>query len=184
MAVKILLTGAVGSGKSTVVDGVLRLLQVAYGGFRTTRCLVDNRRAGFTITDIMTGATALIAEFSADGELIAHPEGFETIGVRAIKRALAAEEIEIIVMDELGFLELGAPRFQAAVLQALHGPKPVLGVLKQRHNSFLDEIRMLHNVRIINVDKHNRDRLPAEIAPALRSSSVINGQSKPAHGRK
>ena len=37
----------------------------------------------------------------------------------------------LLVMDELGFLERDASRFQAAVLAALRGPQPVLAAVKK-----------------------------------------------------
>lgn len=156
------MTGELGAGKTTVVQKVLGHLNTSAGGFRTERC-----PAGFKITDIQTGNEGLIATVGEGGALIPHPQVFEDIGVRAIRRALASEDL--IVMDELGFLELKAPRFQEAVFAALKGSRPVLGVLKSAHNDFLDGVRALDNVEVIEVREDNRDRLPGEIAARLDS---------------
>jgi len=167
---KILLTGEVGVGKSTVVDRVLHLLDFPFGGFRTERLSAGGRLIGFRIVDIGTYSAGPIAKIAGEGRLIPHPQAFEDIGVQAIDRALASKDL--IVMDELGFLELEAPRFQEMVLAALKGPKPVLGVLKRGHNSFLDGIRALDDVEVIEVREDNRDRLPLEIAKALKGDRV------------
>ncbi len=147
-------------GKTTVVQRVLGHLNTSGGGFRTERC-----PAGFKITDIQTGSEALIAAVGEGGALIPHPHVFEDIGVKAIRRALASEEL--IVMDELGFLELGAAKFQEAVVATLQSPQPVLGVLKKARNSFLDMICEMDGVEVIEVREDNRDRLPGEIAERL-----------------
>lgn len=194
---KIFLTGEAGIGKSTVVNKVLHLLGLSPGGFRTERCLVNGEVLGFKIVDIATDNERLIARFTERGRLVGrqpcfdekplpwwgrrqqgisqikrdralvpYPEGFEDVGVKAIKRALACRDL--IVMDELGFLELEAPRFQEAVFAALKGPQPVLVVLKKAQNSFLDGIRSLEEIEVIEVREDNRDRLPGEIAEHLR----------------
>jgi nucleoside-triphosphatase len=161
---KVLLTGEVGVGKSTVVERVSQLLRASFGGFRTVRC-----PTGYRIVDLVSGEEGLIARTGNDG-LIPYPAAFEDVGVGAIARALAYKDL--LVMDELGFLELDAPRFQKAVFTALQGPKPVLGVLKREPNSFLDSIRALDEITLIEVREDNRDRLPAEIARLL-SAEVL-----------
>jgi nucleoside-triphosphatase len=158
---KVFLTGEVGVGKTTVVIKVLDLLGGSQGGFRTERC-----PEGYKIVDIQTGSERLIATLDERGALKPHPQAFEQIGVAAIERASASEGL--VVMDELGFLELEAPRFQQAVFAALRGPHPVLGVLRSAHNDFLDAIRALDNVEVIEVRQDNREGLPEEIAELLK----------------
>jgi nucleoside-triphosphatase len=169
--IKIFLTGEVGAGKSTVVNKVLDLLGLSPGGFRTERCLMDGRVIGFRIVDVVTGNEGVMATIDERDRLVPHPEVFADVGVRALNRALACKDL--IVMDELGFLELKAPQFQEAVLAALKGPKPILGVLKLAYNSFLDRIRGLNDVEVIEVREDNRDRLPMEIVQLLSEGSGI-----------
>lgn len=159
---KVFLTGEVGVGKTTVLTKVLGLFSGSHGGFRTERC-----PEGYKIVDIQTGSESPIATVDERGSLKSRPQGFEKIGVRAINRASVSEDL--IVMDELGFLELGAPRFQEAVFAALRSPQPVLGVLRKGRNSFLDRIRELDNVEVIEVREDNREGLPEELAQLLSS---------------
>ncbi|MCR4404439.1 MAG: nucleoside-triphosphatase [Candidatus Acetothermia bacterium] len=159
---KVLLTGGLRVGKSTVVERVLELWPDSFGGFRTIRC-----PGGYKIVDLATGQAALIARNGKSG-LIQYPAAFEEVGVAAIARALDSKDL--VVMDELGFLELAAPRFQEAVLAALRGAKPVLGVVKQERNPFLDKIRALQEITLVEVRKENRDLLPIEIARLLMAA--------------
>jgi nucleoside-triphosphatase len=163
--VKILLTGRPGVGKTAALNRALALLEVEPGGFRTERCRLAEGLQGYRVVDLVTGRAAPIGKVVA-GRLIPYPQGFEDVGVEAIQEAM---ERELIVMDELGFLELGAPRFQEAVLATLRGPKPVLGVIKPERNSFLDAVRAIAGLKVIEVREENRARLPFEIVGLLRA---------------
>lgn len=61
------------------------------------------------------------------------PERFDLLGVAALADTA---DCQVIVMDELGPAEAAAQRFQAAVLAALDGEKPVCGVLQQADSAF------------------------------------------------
>ncbi|MBR4869427.1 MAG: hypothetical protein IKU12_01455, partial [Oscillospiraceae bacterium] len=52
-----------------------------------------------------------------------------------------------------------SPVFQAAVLSALEGPLPVLGVIKPRSTPFLDAVRSHPKVRVLEVTPETRDAL-------------------------
>ncbi len=168
---KILLTGRVGVGKTTALNRTLALLGTAPGGFRTERCWLSEGLQGYRIVDLVSGRAALIGKVLASGRVIPCPQGFEEVGVEALQRAM---ERELIVMDELGFLELGAPRFQEEVFAALRSSKPVLGVLKQERNSFLDAIRALAGIKLLELQEENRDRLPLEIVRLLRMGLPVS----------
>lgn len=62
-------------------------------------------------------------------------------------------------MDELGPAEAAAQRFQAAVLAALDGEKPVCGVLQQADSAFLRRVAAHPRVRVVTVTEENRDTL-------------------------
>ena len=94
-------------------------------------------------------------------------EAFERVGVAAIERAI--HESALIVMDELGRMELFSRRFQQVALRALDSPRRVLGVLQDRHTSFLDGIRARDDVEIITVTPENRDGLVAVLRERLGS---------------
>lgn len=160
---KILLTGRSGAGKTTVLNRALTLLGVEPGGFRTERCRLEGGLLGYRIVDLLTGRAAPIGKV-IEGRPVPLPEGFEEVGVEALHRAM---ERDLIVMDELGFLELSAPLFQEAVLAALTGPKPVLGAIKPVRNAFLDAVRASPGLELIEVREENRDRLPLELARLL-----------------
>lgn len=62
-------------------------------------------------------------------------------------------------MDELGFLERDAHRFQEAVLAALKGDQPVLAAVKNRNDLFLQAVRGVPGVRVLYITRENREGL-------------------------
>ena len=160
---KIFLTGKIGVGKSTVVDRLLVIMNMSFGGFRTLPVIKEQQLKGFKIRDIETGEEESIAFF--DNDFLIHPviDGFENLGVKSLKGAL--ENKELIVMDELGFLESEAESFKATVLEVLKSDRSVLGVMKIDRNPFLDEVAKY--VEIVEVEVHNSGNLPQQLRRAF-----------------
>ena len=75
-----------------------------------------------------------------------------------IARALAVEP-DVLLMDELGPAESGAKKFCEAVLAALDGDLPVLGVLQKADTEFLRAVAGHPRVRLVTVTVENRDEL-------------------------
>ena len=161
MKKNVLLTGKPGVGKTTLLKKLLADLSVHIGGFYTEEIRSGGRRVGFKIRS-----------FSGEEEVLAHVDSpspfrvsrygvnvqaFERVGVPAIERAI--RESDLIVMDELGKMELFSEPFQRAALRALDSPKPVLGVIQQARTPFLGRIRRREDVEVIEVTVENRDAL-------------------------
>jgi nucleoside-triphosphatase len=160
---KIFLTGKIGVGKSTVLNSTLRGLDLSYGGYRTLPIMEHNNLKGFKIVDIETGEEEKIAYFDRDFLIHSVIGGFENLGVKSLKAAL--ERKELIVMDELGFLESVAESFKNTVFEALKSDKFVFGVIKIDRNPFLDEVAKY--VEIIEVNMENREILPEKLRREL-----------------
>lgn len=152
MTEHLFLTGAIQVGKSTLLRRCLSEKDGQIGGFRT----VWNNAKHETLHLLpFIGGTCCKENCVAErlsGKLIPQPEIFDRIGP-----ALLRQPCDILVMDELGFLESKASVFQAAVLSALHGEIPVVGVIQPKHTAFLDTVRLQPNVRIIEVTVENRN---------------------------
>ena len=99
-----------------------------------------------------------------------HPENFDGRGCEL----LAKRACDIILMDELGRMELEAHTFRAAVLAAVNSGTPVLGVIKPEHNAFLDEVRAQRGVELFSLTKENREEAPAAIAAWYARAAAEN----------
>lgn len=58
------------------------------------------------------------------------PEAFDDAGTALLAAAAADPAADIVLIDELGFLEAKASRFRAAVTALLAGPKPAAGAIR------------------------------------------------------
>jgi nucleoside-triphosphatase len=167
----VLVTGRPGVGKTTLIERVLEALAVDAGGFYTHEIRDGGRRVGFAITDLR-GASGILAHVDHPGEhrvgkYGVNREDLERIGVPAVLDAV--RRARLVVMDEIGRMELCSEAFQAAVTAALGSPVPVLGTIQDRRNAFLDAIRARDDVEIVRVDESNRDRLVGALVERVRA---------------
>ncbi len=156
------LTGNVGVGKSTAIRSFLQKANFSYGGFETK--LEADR---VIIRDLTSDKTEVVARREGSNWKVRR-EGFEGLGKSAIEHALLTKDI--VVMDELGRFELGCKGFQKAVFLAISSDTNVLGVLKAESNPFLDRIRGLKEVIVIEVTEENRKFIPNLIEEKIGST--------------
>ena len=81
---------------------------------------------------------------------------FDKLGCGALADTAGCD---VLVMDELGPHEEQAAAFRQAVLRALDGDVPIIGVLQQAESAFLRQVAAHPNVRVITVTEENRDAL-------------------------
>ena len=100
------------------------------------------------------------------GGLTANIAAFELEGVQLLRERTDAD---LIIMDELGFLESDAPAFKQAVLDVLDECVPVFGVLRLGDVEWHKEIKRNPSVALYDINFDNRDDLPQELAEALKA---------------
>lgn len=81
-------------------------------------------------------------------------DALDRVGVSALRQAV--KEAELIVVDEIGKMELLSPRFKEAVTQALNSGKRVLGTIMLDPHPFVDEIKRRPQVEVFPVTRDNR----------------------------
>ncbi len=169
----ILLTGRPRVGKSTlichVVENLKRLGHNAIGGFYTLDVHRDDQRVGFSINTI-DGKTGRLAEIGLAsryrlGKYGIDMESFENVALTALEDAIARKQL--VVIDEIGFMEIKSKRFQQLVIRALDGPSPVLGTIMRKAFYFADDIKKRQDVQLVTVSADNRDALVSEITGML-----------------
>lgn len=168
--IKIGITGLPGSGKTYVLLKVIEMLGdsgLRIGGMINEPIDDGRRKTGCSVRNLETGETEVFASADIEsriiiGKLGVDVEALEKVGVNAIR--LAAEECDIIVIDEVGKLEVECPAFIDAVKEALDVGKPMIITLhKKSRNPLLQDIRRRDDVRILEVTPTNRNLLPYKI---------------------
>jgi len=169
MALRIAVTGSLGVGKSTLVAKVTSGTKLRVGGVLARDRRYKDRRTGFELLDLSTGMVGILADESGDGPQLGkyrvHLDDLDLIGAQAVENALGCD---LIVVDEVGPMELSSHRFVLAVEKAIASPKPMLVVLHQWSNHRLAK-KIRGSFRVLTVTRENRDSLADEIAKALKS---------------
>ncbi len=165
MARAVLLTGPPRSGKTTVVQAVAARLGPRAGGFYTEEVRAGGQRTGFRIVTL-DGQEALLASVRLPGPPRVGRYGVDVaaldrVGVAALRRALARGQI--VVVDEIGKMELCSEAFKAAVLAALNGPTAVLGSILAGPHPWADQVKARPDVTVIEVTPANRDELAEQV---------------------
>lgn len=172
----ILLTGRPGVGKTAVIKSVVSLLNRRAGGFYTRELRSEGSRTGFEIVtlDGRTGwlasksSTQIYKEELTMGKYRVNLRAIDSIAVPALHRALKAGRL--IVIDEIGPMEIASELFRQTVLEILNSNAAVVGTVVQRPNVFADRVKAHHRVRLQTVTVDNRNRLPPQIFAELAHS--------------
>lgn len=163
---KVGVTGHPGVGKTTLVKRVLEVLPLRAGGMITEEIRKCGCRVGFLLRDVATGREGLLAhrhhcDGPAFGKYRLCLRDLEGIGAAAVERAI--EEAELIVIDEVGPMELQSARFIAAVEKALASGKHLLVTVHRASNHHL-AYRIRHEVdRLIRLTHSNREEKIGEV---------------------
>jgi len=167
-----LLTGRPGVGKTTCLRKVLELLELPAGGFVTGEIREQGRRVGFALVTL-DGRRATLAHVKRSGgprvgKYGVNFKSLERVGVPAIRDAVRRERL--VVIDEIGKMEMAAPAFRQAVAEALEAPVTVLGTILMASHSWADRIKAHPAVQLVEITPANRNSLPRRVASALASA--------------
>jgi nucleoside-triphosphatase len=173
----ILLTGRPGSGKTTLIRRLLADCKLEAGGFFTQEVRVGGARRGFEIVTL-TGERGVLAHVDIRGRHRVGRYGvdlssLEALGVSAIQGAVEAGGL--VVIDEIGPMELLSDRFRGAVLGALDSSVPLLGTIVWRSMPFADRIKARDDVQVIEVRPDNRDAVVAQVRAWLEGHPPRSG---------
>jgi nucleoside-triphosphatase len=164
-----LLTGRPGVGKTTALRRALALLDRPAGGFFTAEMRRGGARVGFAI-ETLDGRRATLAHVERKGsprvgKYGVDVETLDRLGVPALRSAIEAGRL--VVIDEIGKMEMASAAFRDAVEAALRSRAPILGTILRQPQPWADRIKAAHGVTVIEVTPANRDGLPAVLLDRL-----------------
>jgi len=170
MANVYLLNGSPGTGKTTVIRQAVASFKARAGGFYTEEIRTGGTRQGFRIVTL-DGHDTVMSHVDFPGRYRVSRYGvdiqnLDNVGVAAINRAI--EESDLIVIDEIGKMELFSSRFREAVLKAIDSGKKVLGTIMLNPHPFADDIKRHPKVKVIELTRANHDRVLREILDWIR----------------
>lgn len=162
----VFVTGRPGVGKTTVIQRTVEELgKIGYicGGVSTPEIRIRGVRVGFEIINLATNNRGVLAHVDNPagpriGRYKVNLNDIRRVGVNAIEEAM--KNADYIVIDEVGPMELLSRDFCEAVLSAIKGRKPVLGVLHWKSQApLVREVKSRSDVRVYEVNPQNRQSL-------------------------
>ena len=169
---KIGITGMPSVGKTeTLIKIIEKIEKSGYKieGMITETLLEDNKRVGFYVKDWQTNEREIFAHIDFDlkdkvGKYGVDLNILEKVGVTAIEKAINVENVDIIIIDEIGKMVVLSEKFCETVIDALDSDKPILVTLhKKSRTPLLQDIRRRDDIRILEVTAVNKNLLPYKI---------------------
>ena len=150
----IFLTGKKRSGKSTLINNILKELNINYSGYRTLPYYIKDEGRGFYINGYVdcVGNYSPISIKVGEEKCIPIIDTFEIIGTSILEKSIEDKNSELILLDEIGRLETKAEAFKAGIIKVLDSRKIVLGVLQKVDNDFLKDIKNREDTLVFDID--------------------------------
>jgi nucleoside-triphosphatase len=162
----LLLTGRPSIGKTSVLLRAANDLQkkgYRIGGMISHEVREGGIRVGFEIVDFCTGKRGWLAH-------VDHPTGpkvskyrvnisdLNAVGASSVLSAVADDDI--IVVDEIGPMELHSQAFRDAIAQAIESAKPLLGTIHYQLDApLIERIKTREDLELLEVTHENRATL-------------------------
>ena len=172
----IFISGNPGIGKTTIIRKTVNLCSgLKIHGFYTSEIRENGIRKGFKI-NTLSGKTGILAHININSKYRVGKYGvnLKDINNYCVTEIENRENADLIVIDEIGKMEVFSEKFCDAVEDSLNSEIPVIGTISKKGGGFIGKIRCRSDVNIIEVNFHNRDKLPFELAQIIKSITGKN----------
>ena len=165
---RFLLEGPPKVGKTVAMRRLVELLRehgAAVSGFVTDEIRERDRRVGFVVRDVAGPEAVLAHQDFQTGVHVSrfgvNVPAFERVALPALRRA--QETGGVVIIDELGRMELASAPFVKVVDALLAGSLPVVATVHVYEHPVTDALKRRADVQRVVVTEANRDELPAQL---------------------
>jgi nucleoside-triphosphatase len=162
----LLVTGRPGIGKTTVLLNAAEELKAK--GYRVEGMISkefrrEGRRVGFEVVNFGTGLRGWLAHVEQSvgpqvGKYKVNLDDLDSIGANAVLDAI--RNADVVIIDEIGPMELFSQAFRKAVNEALNSSKLVLAVIHHSaRDPIIESIKKRDDVFMATADTANRNDL-------------------------
>ena len=170
---KILVTGRPGVGKTTLIKRILGRLKGRPEGFYTEEIKEAGKRLGFRIKTL-DGKEAILAHINFKGpdqvgKYGVNLEEFERVALLPLEKGLTLGSL--VVIDEIGKMELFSRRFQHLVEGILDSSAPVLATIAKSGHPFISKVLKRSDIYRVEITPANRDDLVSKLARLIETKT-------------
>ena len=171
-----LLTGRPGTGKTSIIKQAVADMKGKAGGFYTQEIRSQGIREGFRLVTL-EGQEATLAHVNIHSPYRVSKygvdiNGLDRVGVPALYQAV--QQCDLVVVDEIGKMELFSANFREAVSQIIDSGKRVLGTIMLNPNPWADRIKQNPQVHLLEVTRTNYYRVLEELRRWLNVAENVN----------
>ncbi|MGY5134403.1 NTPase [Streptomyces nigrescens] len=174
MPTRILLEGRPGVGKTTVVRRLAALLLHRRAvGFTTEEIRQGGTRTGFALETLDSGLRGVLAGVDLPGPPRVGRYGvdlgvMERLALPPLRSADPARG-ELVLIDELGRMELACTAFQDVVRCLFTSEIDIVATVHAKSDPFTDALKRRADIELVQVNRANRDALPEDLAARFDS---------------
>jgi len=178
MPLNFFITGMPKSGKTTLLARIAAELKshgLRVGGFISPEEKTHGTRTGFYVQDIDSGEIGLLADVNANGPRVSkyHVDikSFEDIALPPLRRL---DDYDVIIVDEIGRMELKSQKFSDALDRVLESSTPLIASL---HGDFVD--RYGQSGEVIFLEDNNREAVFRDLVDKVKAIGRKQKKAKP-----
>jgi nucleoside-triphosphatase len=166
-----LITGRPGMGKTSIIKQVIAGSHVRAGGFYTEEIRAGGTRLGFRLVTL-GGREAVLAHVDISkrfrvGKYGVDTTALEKVGIPALLEAAGRDSL--VVVDEIGKMELLSLAFREAVTTIIDGNKRMLGTIMLRPDPRVDGIKRRPNIKLATLTRENFHSILADVQDWLKA---------------
>ena len=166
-----LFTGPPGAGKTSLIKQALAEFGGRAGGFYTEEIRSQGVRKGFRLVTL-EGQQAIFAHVDIQSLYRVAKYGVDTqrldqVGISALRQA--AEQCQLVIIDEIGKMELFSASFRETVLKIINSGKRLLGTIMLSSSPWTDAIKHRPEVNLVEVTRVNHRQILEDLRHWLRA---------------
>lgn len=161
-----LLTGQPGTGKTSLIKQAIAESVIGAGGFYTEEIRSQGTRVGFKLVTL-DGIEAVLSHVDflkrfRVGKYGVDIDVLNEVGVAALKKATS--HCDLVVIDEIGRMELLSTEFREAVREIINSEKRTLGTIMLQPYPYADDIKSLLQVNLLTLTRANYSRVYTDVS--------------------